>query len=327
MSHKFAKLKIQGEEIRISDTAVIEEPCELAARKIQIGDYVHIQRNCRFRSLNGPADKIIIGDCSFIGHDTNVLVPAINLGDYVTIHNNSLIYGFKPCTLGHNCWIGQNCILNSNETLKIGNNVGIGAYSQVWTHVYFGELLEGCQIFNVSPTIIEDDVWLIGHCIVSPGLSIGKKAIVLGGSMVTSTIAAGTVYGGTPAKDLTDRFPKRKIPSLHEKFEMMKKFAEDFVEMKCSTYNAKKLSNGYRLSSRDYEFRILFVEKVDSSIKANGIDTILITMHYEDVNLDETVSLFNLETKTYKKRKTLCERLLIKFLNSYRARFLPMEEP
>ncbi len=324
MSRKFVKSRIQGEDIQVSDTATIEDSCELIAHKIHIGDYVHIERNCRFKSLSGSSDEIIIGDCSFIGHDTNVLVPAINLGDYVTIHNNSLIYGFNPCILGHNCWIGQNSILNSNENLKIGNNVGIGAYSQVWTHVYFGELLEGCQIFSVTPTTIEDDVWLIGHCIVSPGVTIGRRAIVLGGSVVTSNIAAESICGGVPARDLTDKFPKRKILSSQEKFEMMKKFVEDFIKMKCSNYVVEKLDSGYHLSSKEYEFKILFMEKVSSDIKANGKDTIVITMHSKGSSLDERLSLFDLETKTYMKRKTLCERLLIKFLNSYRARFIPM---
>jgi len=320
------KFKIQGEDIKISTTAVIEDGCELAGRKIRIGDYVHIEKDCKFGAFGGIAEEIVIGDCCFIGRGTNILVSTLHMGDYVTIHNHTLIYGFKSCDLGHNSWIGQNTILNSNDVLKIGSNVGIGAYSQVWTHVYFGELLEGCQIFRVAPTLIEDDVWLIGHCIVSPGVTIHKKAIVLAGSLVTKDIPTEAIFGGAPAENLTNKFPIRKTPTLMEKYEMMKKFIEDFSKTQRATYNVKKISsNEYYLCSKDYEFKIVFIKNVTSVIEDNGLDTIIISMRCGNNNLGKRVSLFDLETKTYVKRKTLGERLLIKFLNPYRARFLPKQ--
>jgi hypothetical protein len=66
--------------------------------------------------------------------------------------------------------LGQNCILNSTERLTIGNGVGIGTYSCVWTHGFHGELLEGCKILKLAPTVIEDDVLIVGsYNIVSPG--------------------------------------------------------------------------------------------------------------------------------------------------------------
>lgn len=316
--------KIQGEDIQVSETAVIEDGCELRARKIRIGDYVHIEKNCGLRAFGGMAGEIIIGDCCFIGSNTNVLVPTLHMGDYVTIHNHTLIYGFKPCILGHNCWIGQNSILNSNDVLKIGNNVGIGAYSQVWAHVYFGEMLEGCRIFSIAPTTIEDDVWLVGHCIVSPGVTIHKRAIVLAASLVTKDIPAETIYGGVPAENLTDKFPPWKTLTLRDKFEMMEEFIEDFGKTQNATYNVRKVDdNRYCFSSKEYEFKILFLEKVNFDVEDDEMDTIVITMQYGNTKLNKRVSLFDIETKTYAKRKTLGERLLIKFLNSYRARFLP----
>jgi len=318
------KFKIQSEDVKISATAVIEDGCELLAHKIRIGDYVHIEKNCRISSFKGMADEIIIGDCCFVGHDTNIIVPSLHLGDYVTIHNHTLIYGFKSCVLGHNCWVGQNSILNSNEELKIRNNVGIGAYSQVWTHVYFGELLEGCQIFKIAPTYIEDDVWLIGHCVISPGVSIHKKAIVLAGSLVTKDVPAEAIFGGVSATDLTDKFPRPKILRLEDKYMMMKGFVQDFAKAQSENYDVKKINDSeYHFYSGESEFKIVFCESVTSDVDDGGLDTIIITMHYDNTSLGKKISLFDLETKTYVKKKTLGERLLVKFLNSYRARFLP----
>jgi acetyltransferase-like isoleucine patch superfamily enzyme len=85
--------------------------------------------------------------------------------------------------IGHNVWVGQNCVLNAEDDLTIGNHVGIGAYSSVYTHGYFGDLLEGCQVFKVGPVTIEDDVWILGsYNIISPGVTLGAKSLILTGA-------------------------------------------------------------------------------------------------------------------------------------------------
>ena len=111
-----------------------------------------------------------MGDRFFLGSDSKLLMPTFVTGDYVSLHNHLLANGLRPCFIGHNTWVGQNCVLNSNELFTIGNNVGIGAYTSVYTHGFFGELLEGCQDFRIAPVVIEDDAWLIGaYNVVSPG--------------------------------------------------------------------------------------------------------------------------------------------------------------
>jgi acetyltransferase-like isoleucine patch superfamily enzyme len=116
------------------------------------------------------------------------------------LHNHLLVNGYKPCNLGHNVWIRQNCILNSTDRLTIGNGVGIGTYSCVWTHGFFGELIGGCTIFKIAPVLIEDDVWLIGSFnVISPGITIGKRSVILTGSVVTKDVPPYACVAGNPA--------------------------------------------------------------------------------------------------------------------------------
>lgn len=50
-------------------------------------------------------------------------------------------------------------------------------YSEIWTQVASGEQIEGCTLYSKRKTTIEeDDVCLIGSCVVSPGLLfLGKE--------------------------------------------------------------------------------------------------------------------------------------------------------
>jgi hypothetical protein len=61
-----------------------------------------------------------------------------------------------PITIGYNCWIAQNVILNAEAEFTMGNNVCIAAYSQLWTHVKFGDSLERCRFCSTKPMIVED---------------------------------------------------------------------------------------------------------------------------------------------------------------------------
>jgi acetyltransferase-like isoleucine patch superfamily enzyme len=160
---------IKGSDICIEDNVAVGDNTPVSANSIHVGFDSRIRENRRI-ILIGEESKFSIGDNCLIGHDSKTIVPVFETGDYVAMHNHLLVNGHKPCTVGHNVWIGQNCILNSTERLTIGNGVGIGTYSCVWSHGFHGELLEGCKILKSAPTVIEDDVWIVGsYTIVSPG--------------------------------------------------------------------------------------------------------------------------------------------------------------
>ncbi|MFA5794773.1 MAG: hypothetical protein WC980_06880 [Candidatus Brocadiia bacterium] len=197
---------------------------------------------------------IIMGDNSYIGRNVNIAVPYLEIGDYVTIHHDSSISGQKECIIGHNSWVGEKSLLNTTGALWIGNNVGIGAATHIWTHIRHGELFEGCLLDKVSPAIIEDDVWLVGGYItVSQGLILGKKSVILTGSVVTKNTASDRIYAGTPAVDITSKIKPYKIMSVQDKMIMMDSFIREF--------NKKERSKVYREGAKIFlgksEFDIL----------------------------------------------------------------------
>jgi acetyltransferase-like isoleucine patch superfamily enzyme/uncharacterized protein (UPF0248 family) len=316
-----ANVLIEGKEVRIEDNASVGNDTVIRARKISIGFGTTVEENCKIHKVSGEMEEFSLGDNCFVGHDSKIAVPVFKVGDYVSLNNHLFVNGVKPCVIGHNVWIGQNCILNSRDYLTIGNGVGIGTYSCVWTHGAHGELLEGCAIFKVAPVVIEDDVWIVGsYNVISPGVRLGKKSVILTGSVVTKDVAPDSCVGGNPARDLTDKLKPYKELTFDEKYAMMRKFMEEFVSSKEATV---KIKNGWRVGEGKNKYEIVFLERVDDkSLLEDSFRIIFTKKNMTRVKYRNT-TIFDLSTKTYTKRRTLAEIAVIKSLLYSKARFIP----
>jgi len=226
------------------------------------GDYSTIHDNCRFYFSN--ADFI--------------------MGDYGTIHNNTFLTGYKKCRIGHNAWIGQNSIINATDYLTIGNNIGIGAYSKIWTHAAYGDLVLGCRIAVGIPDFecksgavkIGDDFWGIGQITISPGVSIGNKVIALTNSLITTDIPDNTIVGGIPAKPIAidDDFKAYKDLNIQEKYQMMKNFANIFSTMKKTKFSFDDKSKIIELGKNEIKIYCDNSYKKDESSSTTYFDII-----------------------------------------------------
>jgi len=200
----------------------------IQCRDLILGENVIIEPSVIIRGTNGPADRVVIGDNTYIGHDVQIICPNFEIGDYGKLHNHSNVHGYKPCKIGHNAWIGQNTIIDSVGGTIIGDNCGIGAHSQLWSHIKYGDTLEGNRFLSTSPLNIGKDVWFVGHCIVSP-ITAADKSMALVGSVVTGDMEYNNVYAGSPAKNLTDKIgPQFEEVSTDKKFEVMCMRLEEF---------------------------------------------------------------------------------------------------
>lgn len=300
------RVHIQAEKIVIRDNAVIEDDVSIKAKEIYIGCKTIIQKNCSISAIGEIADRISFGDYGFIGSDTRILVPVFEMGDYTAIHNHALINGYKPCYIGHNSFIGQHSVLNSSETLLIGNNFRMSLNGYVWTHAESGELLEGCNFYHRTSTVIEDNVWLAGSNVcVSPGVRLRQGCIILMGSVVTKDTLPRHCYGGVPARDLTEQLKPYKEVTVDEKIAMLKTFVGQFIE-KHGQY-----SNGFEFIS------------YPASEKHSTDSQIVIIENGPIQSFGDGVSVFCLSTKTYVKQRTQIEEDFMRFLIGARARFVP----
>lgn len=321
-------VRIQAETLRLGDGVRIGCDVTIRAESIEIGAGARLEPRCVIAALGGAAKVFHLGEQSLIAHDTKILTPAAVVGDYTTIHNHTLCNGRKPLLMGHNCWVGQNCVLNSEDDLTIGNNVGIGAYSSVYTHGYFGDMLEGCNVFKIGPVTLADDVWILGsYNIISPGVTIGEKALVLTGSNVTRDVPANHTVGGAPARDMTDRLVPYRSVTAEEKLERMRGFVTEFLD---AFYPGKydTTNGGFDVDAENNRFRIRFEERLTERFSASEDCPVLIFTPADTLDQHPPfVSVFDLANRTYSRARTRPEIQLMSFLKSYRARFVPREHP
>ena len=72
--------------------------------------------------------------------------------------------------------------------------------------------------------IIGNDVWFVGHCIVSP-IVAKDKSMALVGSVITKDMEYNHIYGGSPANDLTNKIkPQFKEITIEEKRNIINQF-------------------------------------------------------------------------------------------------------
>ena len=200
------------------------------AENVTIGKFVTIEDGVYIGNKFGKkAKNVVIGDGVHIGHDSRFFYPNLEIGDYTDINNHAFGSGDMDCKIGSCCWFGQNCILDAEGGLEIHDGVGVGAYSQLWSHIKFGDVLEGCQWDQRKKLTIEEDVWMVGHCIVSP-ITAKAKSMAMVGSVITKDMKANHIYAGTPAKDMTQVFGNQyQERSLDEKYQMLFKKYEEFL--------------------------------------------------------------------------------------------------
>jgi len=305
---------IRGESVTIASGAYVGDNVFIEAKKIEIGYHTKIDYGTTIKGLGVLMDTFSIGDNCLLGHNCQILTPFFSMKDYSQIHNNSLCSGYKPLTIGYNCWIGQGAILNSFENLTIGSGVRMGG-CQIWTHVASGELMEGSNFHGSDEVVIEDNVWLMGFGqLVTPGVTLRKGSVIMAGSVVTKSTEPNKTYSGIPAKDVTEKLPAWKVMELENKVELAKHFVEEFlsqyIQYKGNIHLVSSVSDNFQS-----EMNILLGKSEHQIIIGDKIDLDAFDK-YEH-------SIFDLSSKRYLKRRSSIEIDFIKFNLGYRARFIP----
>ena len=199
------------------------------ADEVSIGDGVIVESGVLITGKSGPCRKVVLGDFSYIGNGVRIITPEFRLGDYSRLNAYSFAHGKLPMQIGRNCWIGGNVVLDSIGGLDIDDNVGIGAHSQIWTHIQFGDIVEGCRFRSAKYMHVQKDAWFVGHCIVSP-VEVGERSMAMVGSVVTRDMLPNHIYGGSPARDLTDKLGNQlEEITVQEKARRLQVFIDEFI--------------------------------------------------------------------------------------------------
>ena len=125
-----------------------------------------------------------------------------DIGNNSYIHNSTFL-SIGKLSIGDNSVINPKCIIDNRGNIKIGNNVSIAHHCKIYTT---GHDIN-CSYFTgvKKDVIIQNYAVLFSSCIIQPGVTIGKGAVIFPGSVVTKDVEPYHLIGGNPAKIIGKR--------------------------------------------------------------------------------------------------------------------------
>ena len=116
------------------------------------------------------------------------------------------------CDYGYNIHVGEgfyanyDCIMLDSAPITIGDGCRFGPRVSLITATHPVEAERRCWRDDIPyegeyarPITIGDQVWLGAGVIVNPGVTIGDRAVIASGSVVTRDIPADSLAAGVPA--------------------------------------------------------------------------------------------------------------------------------
>jgi maltose O-acetyltransferase len=109
--------------------------------------------------------------------------------------------------VGERSYVGRGTFVALDATVTLGRDVMVGPQVMFFTSNH--GIATHCpmieQPLEPAPVVVEDDVWLGARCILLPGVTVGRGAIVAAGAVVTKDVPPQAIVGGVPAKVLRFR--------------------------------------------------------------------------------------------------------------------------
>lgn len=105
--------------------------------------------------------------------------------------------------MGDRVFANFNLVILDCAQVTIGNDVLLGPDVGIYTAGHPVDPGLRLQMLEFArPITIEDGVWIGGHVVITPGVSIGRNSVIGSGSVVTHDIPANVVAVGNPCRVL-----------------------------------------------------------------------------------------------------------------------------
>ena len=111
------------------------------------------------------------------------------------------------CDYGRNIFLGadffanHHCVMLDAAEIRIGDRVLLGPAVHLYTTTHpLDARQRAAGVQMIAPITLGDDCWIGGNTVVMPGVTIGARAVIGAGSVVTHDIAADVVAMGSPCR-------------------------------------------------------------------------------------------------------------------------------
>lgn len=127
----------------------------------------------------------------------------------------------KGVKIGKDCYIGTKHFPSEPYLIEIGDNVRIAGETSFFTHGGIWSLrkiYKDSKLDHFGKIKVGNNTYIGEKCMIMPGVTIGERCIVGGGSVVTKSVPDGCMVAGNPAKFIgyTEDFYHRLKESGHD---------------------------------------------------------------------------------------------------------------
>lgn len=121
-------------------------------------------------------------------------------------HDGPFTHG-KSIIIGNKVFIGSNCEFNIRRKISVGDNALIASGCRFIDHDHG---ISKNELIRVQPgpeieINIEQDVWIGTNAVILKGVKVGQGAIIAAGAVVNKSIPPYEIWGGIPAKKISER--------------------------------------------------------------------------------------------------------------------------
>jgi acetyltransferase-like isoleucine patch superfamily enzyme len=234
-------VNIHARNVIIEDNVCIGDNVNIYGGDIVISNNVRI---CDLVSIN-IIEKLSLGPRSVLNTNFKLNGRDVSIGtefwgdEYSVIGGGSCFEKHSSLKIGYWCHMGAYSFINTARSVTIGNEVGLGMRTSLFTHGAYLSVLKGFPV-QYGPITIGDNCWIPG-AIINPNVNIGSNSVIAVGSVVINNIPSGCLAGGIPARIIYKNvYPKRLTNNHINKF--MQEFLKSFSEITSDRYSTKYLT-------------------------------------------------------------------------------------
>ncbi|MFA4876133.1 MAG: hypothetical protein WC586_01865 [Methanoregula sp.] len=191
---------------------VIEEGVTLRGGKFSIGENTIIKKG----TVIDVSESFSIGKNSIIGENNIIRGRDININrEFYSNHDSEIGGGScfektSKLTIGYWFHIGSYSIINTAAKVTIGNTVGLGRFTNIYTHGAYQSIFDGYPV-SFAEVSIGNNVWIPGATI-NPGVNIGNNVVIGVGSVVLKNISSNCLAVGSPCKVIKENAYPNPLP-------------------------------------------------------------------------------------------------------------------
>jgi len=153
-----------------------------------VGKHVRLDGDIPYIKGNG---KIVIGD-------------NVSIGNHNAWFIGLKVYDNSELIIGNNTSINYKTVISVAQKVEIGNNCAIAEEVKIFdnnSHPINPEKRKEIMTKeDVSPIVINDNVWIGMNSFIMKGVTIGEGSVIAAGSVVTKDVPPFCIYGGNPAR-------------------------------------------------------------------------------------------------------------------------------